>query len=127
MGGCGVFAMGGLPDFTTGTLSGGTFRFTNQLSAAVASRDAATSDKSPAPVFSPRREFVFWVAILCGILVFPIARLDAAVYNIGTIVDLTSRINRALPGDQIILSNGVYTTTGAINVSCDGHGDASPF
>ncbi|MEI7533246.1 MAG: chondroitinase-B domain-containing protein [Verrucomicrobiae bacterium] len=47
-------------------------------------------------------------------------QLEAAVYHVGTIVDLKTRINSALPGDQIILSNGVYTCTNYISVTASG-------
>ena len=47
-------------------------------------------------------------------------RLEAAVYNVGTLADLTSRIGSANAGDQIILANGVYTNTGVISVTRSG-------
>ena len=46
--------------------------------------------------------------------------LEASVFNVGTLADLTARINSANPGDQIILSNGVYTSTSFISVTRSG-------
>ena len=41
----------------------------------------------------------------------------AATYYVGSIANLTTRINSAVAGDEIILSNGVYTTSSAITVT----------
>ena len=46
--------------------------------------------------------------------------VEAAVYPVGTIANLTNRINSAQPGDQIILSNGVYSSSGTITISRSG-------
>lgn len=46
--------------------------------------------------------------------------LMAATYTVGTIADLTTRINSAVAGDIIILSNGVYTTASTITVNRTG-------
>src|SRR5579883_855217 len=40
-----------------------------------------------------------------------------STFNVSSIADLQSRINQAMPGDQIILANGSYTTSGAITVA----------
>jgi poly(beta-D-mannuronate) lyase len=47
-------------------------------------------------------------------------QLHATVYNVGTLANLITRINAANPGDQIILSNGVYSSTGTITISRSG-------
>ena len=57
---------------------------------------------------------------LLAIVIAPGWRMEAAVYSVGSIADLTSKINSANPGDRIILSNGVYTTTGIISITRSG-------
>src|SRR5262245_30728518 len=42
---------------------------------------------------------------------------SGTTYYVGSIASLTSRINSAVPGDEIILSNGVYTTSSSISVN----------
>jgi len=42
---------------------------------------------------------------------------SAATYDVGSISALTARINAALPGDEIVVSNGVYTTTASLGIS----------
>jgi Chondroitinase B/Immunoglobulin domain len=60
----------------------------------------------------------FW---LCLLLIATFGHpLSATIYNVGTISNLQTRINAAVAGDQIILSNGVYNSTGTISVSCAG-------
>ena len=58
--------------------------------------------------------------MLLAIALAPGRQLEAAVYHVGNIADLTARIGNAVAGDQIILSNGVYTTTGTINITKSG-------
>src|SRR2546425_8041040 len=41
----------------------------------------------------------------------------AATYNVGSIASLTTRINSAVAGDIIIVSNGVYTTSASIGIN----------
>jgi Chondroitinase B len=56
--------------------------------------------------------------LLVAILMIVTSRpLVAAVYSVGTLADLKTRINAAVPGDQIILSNGVYVSTNYISVA----------
>ncbi len=42
---------------------------------------------------------------------------SAATYYVGSIASLTSRIGSAVPGDEIVLSNGVYVTSASIGIS----------
>ncbi len=41
-------------------------------------------------------------------------------FTVSSIADLQNRINSAIPGDQIVLANGTYTTTAPISVTKDG-------
>ena len=54
---------------------------------------------------------------LLGCLVAHALPLSGATYHVGSLADLTARINSAVAGDRIILSNGVYTSSSAINVT----------
>src|SRR4029077_6655893 len=42
---------------------------------------------------------------------------SAATYYVGSIASLTSRIGSAVPGDEIVLSNGLYVTSDSIGIS----------
>ena len=44
----------------------------------------------------------------------------ATIYHVGTLSDLSAKISSAVAGDQIILSNGVYTASSTISVSRTG-------
>ena len=63
------------------------------------------------------RYISLWTTLLLAALT---SGLEAAVYNVGSIADLTTRIGSANAGDQIILSNGVYATTTPINITKSG-------
>jgi poly(beta-D-mannuronate) lyase len=41
----------------------------------------------------------------------------AAAYNVGSIADLAARLNGAAAGDVIVVSNGVYTTSGPLGIA----------
>ena len=41
-------------------------------------------------------------------------------FQVSSIADLQAKIDAAKPGDQIIVANGVYTTTGPIKVAREG-------
>src|SRR5262249_22271441 len=41
-------------------------------------------------------------------------------FTVSTIAELQSRINNAIPGDEIILRNGAYTSGSAINIDRQG-------
>jgi hypothetical protein len=43
--------------------------------------------------------------------------LSGAIYHVESIADLTTRINNAIAGDQIIVSNGVYASSSALNIT----------
>ncbi|HEY0946003.1 MAG TPA: polysaccharide lyase 6 family protein, partial [Opitutaceae bacterium] len=45
---------------------------------------------------------------------------SAANYVVTSIADLQARINAAVPGDIIVVKNGIYTTSTAITVACRG-------
>ena len=56
-----------------------------------------------------------WALLSCAMA--QTLSLSAATYYVGSIASLTTRINSAVAGDQIIVSNGVYTTTASIAVN----------
>jgi Chondroitinase B/Concanavalin A-like lectin/glucanases superfamily len=57
------------------------------------------------------------VRLLVLSLPFTFLIASGATYRVGSLADLTTRINSAVPGDQIILSNGVYTSSSALNIT----------
>lgn len=59
-----------------------------------------------------------WCVIAVGIL--QALSSSAATYNVGSIADLTVRINSAVAGDIIVVSNGVYTTSASLGIACAG-------
>src|SRR6267154_2326599 len=58
-----------------------------------------------------------WVLVFLLAFTLP---LSATTYYAGSISSLTSRINSAVAGDEIVLSNGVYTTSSSITVNRTG-------
>lgn len=50
-------------------------------------------------------------------LLAPATSLSAATYYVGSIANLTTRINAAVAGDEIVVSNGVYTTSASLGIS----------
>src|SRR5690242_11575239 len=64
------------------------------------------------------RSRIFYVSgwLLVWIVIHAL-NVSAATYYVGSIANLTTRINSAVSGDQIILSNGVYTTSSSITVT----------
>lgn len=63
------------------------------------------------------------IAVYATLLIMALATTrhsDAGVFNVGTLANLITRINSANPGDKIILSNGIYNSTGTINISRSG-------
>jgi poly(beta-D-mannuronate) lyase len=60
-----------------------------------------------------------FASIVIGVLSFAMGcfTASAATYYIGSIASLTSRIGSALPGDEIVVSNGVYVTSASIGIS----------
>jgi hypothetical protein len=43
--------------------------------------------------------------------------LSAATYYVGSIANLTTRLNSAVAGDEIVVSNGVYTTSASLGIN----------
>jgi len=62
-----------------------------------------------------RTRFVFGCCLLAAFLAQR-QPLSAATYNVGSIANLTTRINSAVAGDEIVVSNGVYTTSASIGI-----------
>ncbi len=58
--------------------------------------------------------------LVLAFVVLTVSQTNAAVFNVGTLANLITRINAANPGDQIILSNGVYTSTSYISITRSG-------
>lgn len=58
-----------------------------------------------------------WCWLLLAVVLVQTLPLSAATYNVGSIADLTTRINAAVAGDSIVVSNGVYTTSASIGIS----------
>jgi hypothetical protein len=50
-------------------------------------------------------------------LIFLSATVSAATYHVGSLADLNTRISNAVAGDVIIVSNGVYSSSSALNVT----------
>ena len=56
--------------------------------------------------------------ILCVLLLSQAVNItSAATYYVGTISALTTRINSSVAGDEIVVSNGVYTTSASLAIS----------
>jgi poly(beta-D-mannuronate) lyase len=62
----------------------------------------------------------------CALAITPVEPPPGRTFRVSSISELQSRINSALPGDRILVTNGVYTTSGAINVARQGTA-ASPI
>ena len=63
------------------------------------------------------KKYLFAVVILN---LFFVGKLLAATITVSSIADLQSAINKANPGDVILLSDGVYSTTGNITIDKTG-------
>ena len=63
---------------------------------------------------SPRTLSPAWV-LACLLAQAP--TLSAATYYVGSISALTTRINAAVAGDEIVVSNGVYATSASLGIS----------
>src|SRR5688572_1130742 len=58
--------------------------------------------------------------LLLVLLVAGAVSATAASYEVASLADLQARINAAVPGDVIVLKNGVYTTTAPITIDRKG-------
>ena len=56
----------------------------------------------------------------CNLAITPVQPPGGRIIRVSSISALQSSINSAQPGDTILLANGTYTTSGAINVSRQG-------
>jgi poly(beta-D-mannuronate) lyase len=63
---------------------------------------------------------IFIRAGVASIVMLCAATASAATYAVHSIADLQARINNAMPGDVIIVHNGVYTTSASITVNRQG-------
>lgn len=63
-------------------------------------------------------ERFFSLGLVLGFLA--LMPLKAATINVNSISSLQSAINNASPGDQIVMANGTYTTSGAISITRQG-------
>ncbi|HZR27564.1 MAG TPA: polysaccharide lyase 6 family protein [Terriglobales bacterium] len=61
----------------------------------------------------------FFMILLCLLAAASMATAQS-VHHVSSIAALQSAINGAVPGDQIILANGTYSTTGPINIAVAG-------
>jgi poly(beta-D-mannuronate) lyase len=66
----------------------------------------------------PGASAILWAVV--GALVFGAGELHSATYRVGSLSELTARINAASVGDEIIVADGVYSTSAAIDVRCAG-------
>jgi hypothetical protein len=57
-----------------------------------------------------------WSWLLVALLSQPLSG-GAATYYVGSIASLTTRINSAVAGDEIVVSNGVYTTSASLGIN----------
>ena len=67
---------------------------------------------------------VRWRLVICFIFLFAGTQVIAATNNVSSLAALQTAINNAAAGDTIILSNGSYTATSAINILCAGTSNA---
>jgi poly(beta-D-mannuronate) lyase len=56
-----------------------------------------------------------WTWLFVALIVQTLPSLGAT-YRVGSIASLTTRINGAVAGDEIVVSNGVYTTSASIGI-----------
>src|SRR5690348_1427838 len=58
--------------------------------------------------------------LACGCAVFFAVAAHAATYVVTNLTDLNTRISGAVAGDTIIVTNGVYSSPSAINITRTG-------
>jgi poly(beta-D-mannuronate) lyase len=64
-----------------------------------------------------RLSFLFLVGAFCSVTA------SAATYEVSSIPELQTRIDLAVPGDTIVVNNGIYTTSAYITVTRQGTAD----
>jgi poly(beta-D-mannuronate) lyase len=67
-----------------------------------------------------KRTLILFCSSLALACVIWASTASAATYEVNSILDLQERINAAVPGDSIIVHNGVYTTNASITVNRQG-------
>lgn len=72
--------------------------------------------------FMRTRSILLRLCAVLAVLTLP-SGASAATYIVGSIQDLQARIDSAVPGDVIIVHNGVYTTTAPIRANRQGTAD----
>jgi len=58
--------------------------------------------------------------IFAAVFLFFVGKICATTITVSSIAELQSAIDKAKPGDKIVLKDGVYTTTSDINIACVG-------
>lgn len=70
--------------------------------------------------FTPAKSNRFYTSLLFVLCMLLSARLSATTITVASLTDLQTAINNAVPGDIIILANGVYTAAADITVNKKG-------
>lgn len=62
-------------------------------------------------------QYVNWRRLLLACLIVGTFPLAAATHQVNSIASLTTRLNSAVAGDEIVVANGVYTTSASLGIS----------